>query len=410
MRIAELTKSIARPVFRALPPQLQQVLRPDPAIRAFSDAGIEVAEKDFNHLLHHLRGQELARLPQQVPCFISVGCAGTWYFEWVQERCAPLKHIGIEFYAPKPGDLPANVEWIANTAGDMSSIASCTGDLLFSGQNIEHLWPHDITAFLQESHRVLKPGGRLVIDSPNRLITSAQNWSHPEHILEFTPAEAAEVIKAAGFEVEEVRGMWLCSDPGKGTPLPFAQLSASKPWPMARRISDAIAAPEHAFSWWIVARKAETMPDSARVADLVEQAFRAAWPDRVRRMQSKVGAPVTIDGAPWLRSKGAPGELMSGPHMPLPKGSYSVRFDVRAIDRVGSEPLVRIDVVDGGGAALASRSLAAHELANAELAFELSDTTFGLQYRVHGLNGARIECRRGVSLRDRSNNLFSAEQ
>ncbi|SEA73617.1 class I SAM-dependent methyltransferase [Variovorax sp. YR216] len=416
-----MTKSIARPFFRALPISLQDNLRrtlrpeaPEPRSKAFSDAGIDVAQKNFNHLLHHLRGQELGRLPQRVPCFISVGCAGTWYFEWVQEKCAPLKHIGIEYYSPKPTDLPENVEWIANTAGDMSSIATGVGDVLFSGQNIEHLWPHDIGAFLLESHRVLKPGGILVIDSPNRLITSVQNWSHPEHILEFTPAEATELIAAAGFKVEQVRGMWLCADPRQGTRLPFDQLSPDKPWPMARRIRDAITAPDDSFSWWIVARKTEETPDSLRMTALVEKVFRAAWPDRVGRMQTNVGLPVTVDGTRWLRSKGESGALMFGPYMPLPKGSYSVGFDLRAPDKAGGEstPLVAIDVMDGREAILASRTLCAHELSyeisRVELDFELGDTTFGLQYRVIGLSDAQLECRRGVSLRSRSDDTFSA--
>lgn len=383
-----MLKSIARPVFRALPSPLQaslRNLRPDPAIAAFADAGIEVPERDFNNLLHYLRGEELARLPQQAPCFISVGCAGTWYFNWVQEKCAPQRHIGIEYYAPKPTDLPGNVEWIANTAGDMSGIASGTGDILFSGQNIEHLWPHDIGAFLSESHRVLKPGGLLVIDSPNRLVTSAQNWSHPEHILEFTSNEAAELISAAGFEVEAVRGMWLCSS--KGKPLPFGQLSAARPWPMARRIADAIDTPADSFSWWIVARKADRSPDPQQVAALVDKAFKVAWPDRINRIQPN-----------------GPGEILVGPRMPLPQGSYSFGFDLKAR---ASGPFATIEVRDGNDRVLASRTVSAQKLAGrVELTFEIPDTTFGIQYRVLGLNGA-FECRRGVSL-TASDSLFSA--
>jgi hypothetical protein len=419
--LSKMTKSIARPFFGALPASLQatvrRALKPpppvDPLDAAFAKARVDVAQKDFSHLLHHLRGQELARLPQHAPCFISVGCADTWYFKWVQEKCAPEKHIGIEYYSHKPTDLPDNVEWIANTAGDMSSIATGVGDILFSGQNIEHLWPHDISAFLSESHRVLKPGGVLAVDSPNRSITSAQNWSHPEHILEFTPAEAAELIAAAGFEVEAVRGTWLCADPKTGARLPFDQLSPNKPWPMDRRIRDAIAEPDHSFSWWIVARKTAQAPDSERVAALVEKAFRVAWSDRVSRMQTNVGLPVTIDGSCWLRSQGTPGALLYGPYMPLPKGRYTVEFDLRLLDPADEEaaPMVNIDVMNGREAILVSRTLCARELTNRgsriELNFELDDTTFGLQYRVFGLNQARFECKRSVTLHSHLDRRFS---
>lgn len=151
-----------------------------------------VATPDVNHLLHHLRGQALEGLPKRARQFVSVGCAGTWYFEWIAEKCAPLRHTGIEFYSPKPDDLPESVEWIANTAGDMRALSDGSADVLFSGQNIEHLWPHDIAAFLLESHRVLETGGLLVVDSPNRRITSRLGWSHPEHTIELEPGEAEE--------------------------------------------------------------------------------------------------------------------------------------------------------------------------------------------------------------------------
>lgn len=75
---------------------------------------------------------------------MSVGCAGTWYFEWIRDKCAPLHHTGIEFYSPRPADLPHGVDWVVSTAGNMEAVGDHSADLLFSGQNIEHLWPEDI--------------------------------------------------------------------------------------------------------------------------------------------------------------------------------------------------------------------------------------------------------------------------
>ena len=75
----------------------------------------------------------------------------------------------------------------------MSEVGNASCDLVFSGQNLEHLWPDEVSGFLLEAARVLRPGGHLVVDSPNRLLTAPLNWSHPEHTIELTLAEVAKM-------------------------------------------------------------------------------------------------------------------------------------------------------------------------------------------------------------------------
>ena len=102
----------------------------------------EVAPKwlDASVLLHQSRSAFLRRMPAGAGILLSAGCAGNWYFEWV-ERCYGRveNHIGLEYYTPKPDRLPANVTWIANTVSDMSDVATASCDLVFSGENLEHL-------------------------------------------------------------------------------------------------------------------------------------------------------------------------------------------------------------------------------------------------------------------------------
>src|SRR6185436_1007287 len=116
---------------------------------------------------------------------------------------------------------PANVEWIASSVADMDTVAGGSVDLVFSGQNIEHLFGDGVPGFLLESARVLHPGGHLVIDSPHREIANLLVWSMNEHTIEFTPDEAAELVTLAGFDVTSLRGVWLCRDPDTGAPLPL---------------------------------------------------------------------------------------------------------------------------------------------------------------------------------------------
>lgn len=361
------------------------------AANALKRAGIfGLAQHDINHVLHHLRGLELKGLPKGVETFISVGCAGTWYFRWIEENCGPIsRHIGIEFYMPKPDDLPSNVEWIANTAGDMSSISDGMADIVFSGQNIEHLWPSEVACFLKESHRVLKEGGLLVIDSPNRRVTSQLGWSHPEHTIEFTPDEARELIECSGFEVAALRGMWLCVDPARGESLRFDEIQGRGRWPLARRVAEAQARPKEAFSWWIEARKIRRSPDTARVDAAIHKVFQSVWPERVNRLLTLVGEPFTFDGHSWFRATKGPGVLMYGPYMPLPSGEYTVRFHLRCVGPLTEKlnDIVRLDVVAGDGKELAMLSICGNQFDDSDsltplLTFRLAAMTFGIQFRI----------------------------
>ena len=77
---------------------------------------------------------------------LSVGASGAWYFDWFDRAYGAVeRHIAVEAFLPRPDELPENVEWLAaDLAGPdgVASVDSGSVDLVFSGQNIEHLWPN----------------------------------------------------------------------------------------------------------------------------------------------------------------------------------------------------------------------------------------------------------------------------
>ena len=371
--------------------------------RLFDTIGASgIDEPDINHLLHFLRGQALGQLPQGAGEFVSVGCAGTWYFLWVNEKCAPRRHTGIEFYAPRPNDLPANARWIANTAGNMEAAGDASADILFSGQNLEHLWPGDVANFLLESHRVLKPGGLLVVDSPNRRITARLNWSHPEHTIEFEPAEARELLTLAGFDVTRTLGLWLCETPA-GELLPFSGMTDTGPWPLQRRIAAAANDPERSFIWWIEARRADRGPDEARLRERIAQIHAIAWPERLNRLLTSIGKPVERDGGTWFDSEGRAGALTFGPYTALPPGRHELTMTVEYPEGVKPGAATGSLHVSGGPehAILARIDLAggaAGERIDVTLPFALPDTTFQVQFVVTAPSRTRMLARKAARL------------
>jgi SAM-dependent methyltransferase len=80
-------------------------------------------------------------------------------------------------------------------------------DVVVSLQVIEHLWEQE--RFLRECFRVLRPGGSLILSTPNRLTFSPGRDTplNPFHTRELSGAELAGLVRGAGFADVEVLGL-----------------------------------------------------------------------------------------------------------------------------------------------------------------------------------------------------------
>jgi SAM-dependent methyltransferase len=86
-------------------------------------------------------------------------------------------------------------------------LAGATVDVVANLQVIEHLW--DQPGFLAECARVLRPGGRLLITTPNRITFSPGRDTplNPFHTRELSGAELTGLLQQAGFRVEIMAGL-----------------------------------------------------------------------------------------------------------------------------------------------------------------------------------------------------------
>ncbi|NLE82464.1 MAG: class I SAM-dependent methyltransferase [Rhodococcus sp.] len=80
-------------------------------------------------------------------------------------------------------------------------------DVVVNFQVIEHLW--DQAQFLRECFRVLKPGGELLVSTPNRITFSPGRDTplNPFHTRELNAAELTELLVEAGFTVSVMTGV-----------------------------------------------------------------------------------------------------------------------------------------------------------------------------------------------------------
>jgi len=74
-------------------------------------------------------------------------------------------------------------------------------DAILAQHVIEHL--PDVDAALREWWRVLNPGGRLAIATPNARYPDPAHFADADHARVFSPDELCEIVTRAGFVIEE---------------------------------------------------------------------------------------------------------------------------------------------------------------------------------------------------------------
>lgn len=105
-------------------------------------------------------------------------------------------------------------------------------DIVFASEVIEHLV--DTKFFLDELYRVLKPGGRIFLSTPNsafwafRLLTiigkTPTDFQHPGHLRFFTPSSLRTWMNNSKFSVESTKARHMYFIFGEKFAAPFAKI------------------------------------------------------------------------------------------------------------------------------------------------------------------------------------------
>ena len=149
--------------------------------------------------------------------------------------------IGLDYDESAVAHVRARYPRIDMRQGNLAELPLPTAsvDVVVNFQVIEHLW--DQGQFVAECFRVLRPGGVLLISTPNRITFSPGRDTpvNPFHTRELNAIELTELLESAGLEIESIHGLFhgprLAElDARHGGSIIDAQISralADEPWP-----------------------------------------------------------------------------------------------------------------------------------------------------------------------------------
>jgi SAM-dependent methyltransferase len=170
--------------------------------------------------------------------------------------------VDEDLIAARKAEYPL-LRWLVGGAVPLP-FRDVTFDALFAGELIEHL--PDPAPALAEFGRVLRPGGTLILTTPNRLRLanlvdgSARPYS-PDHLSELSYEEVGSRLSEAGFEVLKATGLHLELLLNWLSPLPKLdrlQRTWNRPWaiPLMRLLLQAgRLLPRYALDLVFVARR-----------------------------------------------------------------------------------------------------------------------------------------------------------
>lgn len=165
-----------------------------------------VPEENYWYQRHEAAYQAL--LPHAaVPVVLEAGC-GEGYGAALLATRADLV-IGLDYDRPSTAHIARCYPQVRAALGNLVElpVATSTVDTVANFQTIEHLW--DQEAFLAECARVLRPGGKLLVTTPNRLTFTPDSDTplNPYHTREFAPAELDTLLRDAGFWISTALGL-----------------------------------------------------------------------------------------------------------------------------------------------------------------------------------------------------------
>lgn len=111
--------------------------------------------------------------------------------------------IAVDLNATTKKMANKNVTVYQALSTDMPKSLTSKIDVVFTSNFFEHLdSKNELIDTLKEIHRILKPGGKLMVLQPNIRLVGAQYWDYVDHTLPLTEKSLQEAFHLTGFGVD----------------------------------------------------------------------------------------------------------------------------------------------------------------------------------------------------------------
>jgi len=133
---------------------------------------------------------------------------GAGYCEFINSIKGRRK-IALDLNSELKNYADSDVEPVIGDFTEMKGILDSSCDVVFVSSFFEHLTKGDILKVLNQIHRVLKRGGKLLILQPNIRLCYKDYWNFFDHITPLDDRSLSEALETNGFRVAECRVRFL---------------------------------------------------------------------------------------------------------------------------------------------------------------------------------------------------------
>ncbi len=129
---------------------------------------------------------------------LELGCG---WGEFINHIQAGEKHA-MDLNADTASKLNPGITLHAQDCSTPWRIGANALDVVFTSNFLEHLADkHQLAVVLEQAHRCLKPGGRMLCLGPNIKYTGGEYWDFWDHHIPLTDGSLAEILELTGFRV-----------------------------------------------------------------------------------------------------------------------------------------------------------------------------------------------------------------